>query len=64
MRVSGIYDQNLASIKQALSVAQLSTAMNQDATTVDSLLEGLEEQTKELQALAEPHKGTVIDVKV
>jgi len=61
MRMSAIGSQNLASVRQALSMANLETAMNRDEGTVDGLLEGMEEQTEMIEAMSEAHKGTVID---
>jgi hypothetical protein len=38
--------------------------MSQDGTTVNKLLEGMEETTEEVQKAAEAHRGNNIDVKV
>ncbi|MCK8816020.1 hypothetical protein MWH28_01405 [Natroniella sulfidigena] len=63
MRMSAMGGQNLASIRQALSMANLNTAMNRDEGTVGGLIEGMKEQTEIIQAISQGHKGTVIDVR-
>lgn len=66
MRINGA--EHLRSIQQAMSMVTMRNAMNQDAQTVDRLIEGLEE----LEAAGEttgggqgqrPGLGTEIDIR-
>mgnify|MGYP000498303090 CR=1 FL=1 len=64
MQINESYQQDIASIKSALSMVNLRQAMNQDAATVDKLLEGMDEASKEVQGAVQAHLGNNIDVLV
>lgn len=65
MNIGSIPLQSLSSVKQALSIATLRKSMNQDASTVASLLSGMKEaNSKVMENSVTPHKGGKIDVQV
>ncbi|MTI59295.1 MAG: hypothetical protein FH762_04760 [Firmicutes bacterium] len=64
MEIIDSYQQDIASIKQALGVASLRQAMNQDAATVGKLFEGMEEASEAIKSAVEPHRGNYVDVLV
>ena len=65
MNIGSIGAQSLYSLKQALGMATMRKAMNQDAQAVGNLLKGMEESNpKALQRVVEPHKGGNVDIKV
>lgn len=49
--------QALTSVKQALNISMLRKVMNQDATSVESVVKAMEQSVS-------PHKGQSIDIKV
>ena len=66
MRINGA--EHLRSIQQAMSMVTMRNAMNQDAQTVDKLLEGLEERentggSKTSGASPRIDLGTEIDIR-
>lgn len=63
MEIVDAYQQDIASIKSALSMVSLRQSMNQDAVTVDKLLEGMDEVSDAVRA-AQPHLGNNVDVLV
>lgn len=63
MEITDAYQQDIASIKSALSMVSLRQSMNQDAATVDKLLEGMDEVSNAVRA-AQPHLGNNVDVLV
>lgn len=64
MEINAAYQQDIASIKGALSMLSLRQSMNQDAMTVDKLLEGMEEVSSEVRRATEAHKGNNIDILI
>jgi len=57
MKISSYQSANLASLKQAIGMANLQRSMNRDAQSMDALLKGMEKSVT-------PHKGGSIDLKV
>lgn len=56
---------SLQSVRQALGIASLRKAMNQDAQSVASILKGIEEvSAKTMEMSVTPHKGGNIDISV
>lgn len=56
---------NLQSVRQALGMATLRKAMNQDAESVASILKSMEEiSAKTLELSVTPHKGSNVDIRV
>ncbi|AZO94030.1 hypothetical protein [Halocella sp. SP3-1] len=64
MEIIDSYQQDIASIKQALGVSSLRQAMHQDAATVDKLLEGMEEGSEAVRSAVASHLGNYVDVLV
>lgn len=65
MGFSSIPLESLSSIKQALSIATMRKSMNQDASTVASLLDGMKQaNAKVMEQSVTPHKGGNIDIKL
>jgi hypothetical protein len=61
---SSIDTSNLQSVRQALGIATLQKAMNQDAQTVAKIIDTMEETTaKTMEMSVTPHIGTNIDIK-
>jgi hypothetical protein len=55
----------LYSVRQALGTANLRMAMKQDALSVASIINSLEElSAKNMELSVTPHKGSNIDLKV
>jgi len=57
MKISPYQSANLASLKQAVGMANMQRAMKQDAQSVDAVLKMMEKSVS-------PHKGGSIDLKV
>ncbi|MBM7561335.1 YjfB family protein [Fusibacter tunisiensis] len=57
MKISAFQVQNLTSVKQALGMANLQKAMNQDQQSVDAVVKMMEKSVS-------PHLGQSIDLKV
>ncbi len=64
MNVSSAMQSQMTSIRQALGMASLQTAMNQNGPTVSKLIEGMEETTEAIQQVAQPHRGSNINIRV
>ncbi|MCX7745621.1 MAG: YjfB family protein [Clostridia bacterium] len=65
MEMGSIHAESLGSVRQALSVAALRKSMNQDAATVNTLLNDMQANTaKIMENSVTPHKGGNIDIKV
>ncbi|MFW6378181.1 MAG: putative motility protein [Bacillota bacterium] len=64
MNVNSAMQNQINSVRQALSTSALQKSMGQDGTTVNKLLEGMEETTEAVQEAAGAHRGNNIDVKV
>lgn len=63
--MSDIPTASLTSVRQALTVATLRKSMNQDASAVAALLDGMKEtNSKILEQSVTPFKGGSIDVRV
>lgn len=57
MKISPYQSANLASLKQAIGMANLQRAMKQDVQSMDSVMKAMEQSVT-------PHKGGSIDLKV
>ncbi len=57
MRISEGIAQNIYSLRQAIGVANMQKAMNQDQQAIDSLVKGMEQSVT-------PNKGANIDIKL
>ena len=56
---------NIQSVRQAIGMANLRNAMNQDALSVDTILQGMSDASaKILEHSVSPHKGNYIDIKI
>lgn len=54
---SQMYTANIASLRQAINISNLSRAMNQDAKSMDNLVKAMEQSVT-------PHKGGSVDIKL
>lgn len=62
---SSIDTSNLQSVRQAIGMANIRMAMNQDAESVASILESMAETTaKAMELSVTPYKGSNIDIRV
>lgn len=60
---SSVDTSNLQSVRQALGIATLSKAMNQDAQSVAKIISAMEEATaKTMEMSVIPHKGANLDI--
>ncbi|MBN2900114.1 MAG: putative motility protein [Clostridia bacterium] len=57
MQISSYQSANLASLKQAIGMANIQRAMKQDAQSMETIIKSMEQSVT-------PHKGGSIDVKV
>ncbi|RKD32342.1 YjfB family protein [Thermohalobacter berrensis] len=65
MKISSYMSQNIYSLKQALGMATLRKAMNQDAQSVANIMKSVENINKtEIERSVNPHVGGNIDIKV
>lgn len=64
MEISKAYQQDISSLRNALSVLTLRQSLNQDGTTVIKLLEGLEDFNGEMQRYREGHLDNHVDILV
>ncbi|WP_010248100.1 putative motility protein [Acetivibrio cellulolyticus] len=65
MNMSSIPLESLNSVRQAIDIATLRKSMNQDAQTVGTLINNMQEvNSKVLEHSVTPHKGSSIDVSV
>ena len=55
---------NLSSVKQAISMANMRNAVNQDAESVDTLLEGMAEQAEEIEEQMDANRGKHVHFRV
>ena len=56
---------SLQSVRQALGMANLRRAMNQDAESMASMIKSMQEiSAKTLEISAAPHKGRNIDISI
>lgn len=55
--------ENLQSVREALGIANLRKAMNQDAQSVTMIIDAMEEATaKAMELSVTPYKGSNIDI--
>ena len=64
MDINAAIQNQIASVRQAISMSTLQTAMSQDGATVNKLIEGMEETTEAVHRAAGAHRGNNIDVRV
>ena len=65
MEINNMLQANTYSIRQALGIANLRKAMNQDAQSVASLLDGMQAaQAKIMENSVTPHKGSNVDIRL
>lgn len=65
MDITSFQTANLSSIKQALNIAVLRNSMNQNASTVETLVNDMQAaNTKLLEQSLTPYKGNHIDIRI
>lgn len=64
MSISSFQMENLQGLQSALSLNALDKAMGQDAQSMTSLLEDMEQISRSLERSVTPHKGGNIDMKL
>ena len=64
MDISSATQQQISSVRQALSMSALQKSMGQDGATVNKLIEGMEETSQAIERSVQPHKGSNINVRV
>lgn len=65
MDITSLQTANLYSLKQALGIAALRKSMNQDESTVATLLQDMQAtNAKTMELSVTPHIGSNIDIKI
>ncbi len=65
MEINNMLQQNIDSLRQAIGISTLRKAMHQDASTVASLLQGMQQvSAKIMESSVTPGKGANIDIRV
>lgn len=65
MEINNALQQNISSLRQAIGISVQRKAMNQDAQSVSSLLEGMQAASaKAMESSVTPYKGASIDVRI
>ncbi len=65
MNIGSMFNSSLYSLKQAMGMANLQKAMNQDAASLTILLKDMETtNAKTLEMSIQPHKGANLDIKL
>lgn len=65
MNISSAIQQNTYSIRQAIGMANLKKAMNQDAQTVATLIHDMQAiNAKIMENSVTPHRGSNIDINI
>lgn len=65
MEINTMLQQNISSLRQAISISNLKKAMHQDAQSVDTLLQGMQQASaKVMESSVTPHKGSTIDIRI
>ena len=62
MDISSAMQNQINSVRQAMSMHSMQKAVNQDGATVSKLLEGMEETSKAVQEAAGEHRGNNVNV--
>ena len=63
MDISSAIQNQINSVRSAINMSTLQTAMSQDGSTVNKLIEGMEETSQAVQEASLPHLGNNINVK-
>lgn len=65
MEINNMMMSNVQSVRQAIGMVNLRNAMNQNAISMDTLLQGMSDASaKILENSVTPHKGNYIDIKI
>jgi hypothetical protein len=65
MNIASFQISSLTSLKQALGIAALRKSMNQDASTIATLVNDMKTNSaKTMEHTLTPHKGSNIDIKI
>lgn len=65
MNISNMMNQNIASLRQAIGMANLRNVMNQSQESVNTLMKGMEEANRKTMELSvEPHRGSNVNIQL
>ncbi|NLV36796.1 MAG: putative motility protein [Clostridiaceae bacterium] len=65
MEINNYMQQNISSIRHALSIATLKKTLNQDVQSMNALLQGFRDtNARIMERTVTPHKGGSIDISV
>ena len=64
MNINSAIQNQISSVRSAISMSTLQTAMSQDGATVNKLIEGMEETSQAVKEVSLPHKGNHVDIRV
>jgi len=64
MDINSAVQSQIQSVRSAIGMSTLQTAMSQDGATVNKLIEGMQETSTEVQKVAANHKGNFINKRV
>ena len=63
MDINSAIQNQIASVRSAISMSTMQTAMSQDGVTVSKLIEGMEETSEAVKNASMPHRGNHIDIR-
>ena len=63
MDVSAAMQNQIASVRQAITMSTMQKSLSQDGATVNKLLEGMQETTQAVQEAAGPGRGTFVNFR-
>ncbi|MGM0445232.1 MAG: hypothetical protein ACQEQH_02405 [Bacillota bacterium] len=64
MEINSAVQSQIQSVRSAIGMSTLQTAMSQDGATVNKLIESMQETSQEVQKAAADHKGNFINSRV
>ena len=64
MDINSAVQSQIQSVRSAIGMSTLQTAMSQDGATVNKLIEGMQETSAEVQKAAANHKGNFINTRI
>ncbi len=63
MDVSAAMQNQIASVRQAITMSTMQKSLSQDGATVSKLLEGMQETTQAVQEAAGPGRGNFVNFR-
>ena len=63
MDINAAMQNQIASVRQAITISTMQKSLSQDGATVSKLLEGMQETTQAVQEAAGPGRGNFVNFK-